>query len=655
MKPILNIKNLTIAFPSKTETNQVVHNISFQLNKNEILGIVGESGSGKSVTALSILGLLPKKKAVVSGKVEFENENLITCSEKQFRKIRGNQIAMIFQEPMSSLNPSLTCGYQVLEILLEHTKLSKTDAKVEVIKLFNQVKLPRAEQIYSQYPHQISGGQMQRVMIAMAIACKPKILIADEPTTALDVTVQKEIILLLKELQQETEMSVIFITHDLALISEIANRVLVMYKGNIVEQGLSEQVFKSPQHQYTKALIQSKPSLDVRLRVLPTIDDFLDTKFEEELLHRDSQRNTEIHRENKKANPCKSVESVSKEELLHKDSQRNTKIHKENKKANPCKSVESVSKEELLHRETQRNTEKHRENKKEECEEKKNENPKSKIQNSKFISAKERKQNHKLLYAKPPILEIKNLATYFTSKKNIVKAVDDISLKIYEGETLGLVGESGCGKTTLGRTIMGLEKATKGTILYQNKDITNLINKERKNLSKEIQIIFQDPFSSLNPRILVGEAILEPMLVHKLYNSDKERKEKVFEILEKVGLEKEHYYRYPHEFSGGQRQRIGIARTIALQPKLIICDESVSALDVSVQAQVLNLLNILKYHFNFTYIFISHDLAVVKYMADQLVVMNQGKIEEIGDADEIYANPEKEYTKALIDAIPKGI
>ncbi|MCF6349849.1 MAG: ABC transporter ATP-binding protein [Flavobacteriaceae bacterium] len=562
MNPILNIKNIVIAFPTKTEENKVVHNISFHLNKNEILGIVGESGSGKSVTALSILGLLPKKKAQYSGKVMFQEQNLITFSEKRFRNIRGNKISMIFQEPMSSLNPSLTCGYQVLEILLEHTNVSTSVAKKEVIKLFNQVKLPRAEQIFKQYPHQISGGQKQRVMIAMAIACKPKILIADEPTTALDVTVQKEIILLLRELQQETEMSIIFITHDLALISEIANRVLVMYKGVIVEQGNVEQVFKNPIHDYTKALIHSKPSLNVRLRILPTIDSYL---------------------------------VKNKQHLT------------------------------------------------------------SEIQNVKFISKKERENHHKILYAKPPLLEIKNLATYFTSKKHTVKAVDAVSLKLYEGETLGLVGESGCGKTTLGRTILGLEKATKGTILYQNKNITSLNKKERRKLSKEIQIIFQDPFSSLNPRILVGEAILEPMLVHGLYKSNKERKKKVFDILEKVGLDEAHYYRYPHEFSGGQRQRIGIARTIALQPKLIICDESVSALDVSVQAQVLNLLNDLKYDFKFTYIFISHDLAVVKYMADQLAVMNQGKIEEIGDADAVYANPKTEYTKTLIDAIPKGI
>ena len=579
LNPILKIKNLSIYFPSKTEENKVVYNISFNLNKNEILGIVGESGSGKSVSTLAILGLLPKS-AKIEGEFLFsfndKQIDLAKLTNKEFQTIRGNEISMIFQEPMSSLNPSLTCGYQVLEIILQHNKISKNEAKKQVIELFNKVKLPRAEQIFSQYPHQISGGQKQRVMIAMAIACKPKILIADEPTTALDVTVQKEIILLLKELQQETEMSIIFITHDLALISEIADEVLVMYQGNIVEQGKAEQVFKNPKHEYTKALIHSKPSLDVRLKVLPTIDSFLSEET------RDKKQEIRLN-------------EVNRAELSDFASLRET------------------------------------------------------------ITTKQRQKTHKELYSKPPLLEVNNLATYFNTKTSIVKAVDDVSLKIYKGETLGLVGESGCGKTTLGRTIMQLEKATKGSIIYKGKDLTKLSKKEIKSLRKEIQIIFQDPFSSLNPRILVGEAILEPMQVHKLYNSDKERKEKVFEILEKVGLDKSHYYRYPHEFSGGQRQRIGIARTIALQPKLIICDESVSALDVSVQAQVLNLLNKLKKDFNFTYIFISHDLSVVKYMADQLVVMNQGKIEEIGDADDIYANPKTEYTKSLINSIPKGI
>ncbi len=562
MKPILKITNLSISFPKKNQLNKVIHKISFDLFENKILGIVGESGSGKSVTSLAIMGLLPQKTVKINGEIVFNNTTLSQLNDKEFQQIRGKEIAMIFQEPMSSLNPSLTCGYQVLEILLAHTNLTKKEAKKEVLKLFNQVKLPRVTEIYNQYPHQISGGQKQRVMIAMAIACKPKILIADEPTTALDVTVQKEIILLLKELQQSTKMSILFITHDLALISEIADDVLVLYKGNIVEKGSTKNVFKNPKHEYTKALINAKPKLDIRLRVLPTVADYL------------SENPSILNEKNIKNN---------------------------------------------------------------------------------YISADERNEIHKKIYAQKPLLKITNLATYFTTKKSIVKAVDNVSFSIYPGETLGLVGESGCGKTTLGRTIMGLEKATQGSVFYKGKDITKIGKKERKNLAKDIQIIFQDPFSSLHPRMLVGEAILEPMKVHNLYNSNTERKEKVYEILRKVGLEKKDYYRYPHEFSGGQRQRIGIARTIALQPKLIICDESVSALDVSVQAQVLNLLNNLKTIFNFTYIFISHDLAVVKYMSDQLVVMQAGKIAEIADADEIYTNPKTNYTKTLIESIPKGI
>ncbi|MCL5126820.1 ABC transporter ATP-binding protein [Algibacter sp. L4_22] len=556
-KNILSVNDLSIAFNG----NEVIHNISFNLKENEILGIVGESGSGKSVSSLAILGLLPKKiSKITSGSIIYNEEDLTKLSSKAFKSIRGKKIAMIFQEPMSSLNPSMTCGKQVQEILLQHTNLSKKEAENETISLFEKVKLPDVKRTYTKYPHEISGGQKQRVMIAMAIACKPDVLIADEPTTALDVTVQKDIIKLLKELQAETKMSIIFITHDLALISEIANHVLVMFRGNLVEEGLVETIFKNPQHNYTKALINSRPSLDTRLKTLPTIKDFLEDTI-----------STEI------------------------------------------------------------------------------------------VTDEDRKQNHKKIYSKPPILEVINVEKeYFSSggffkKATSFKAVNNVSFKLYEGETLGLVGESGCGKSTLGNAILQLDKATAGQIIYKGTDITKLNKAETRKLRKEIQIIFQDPYSSLNPRIPVGEAIMEPMKVHGLFSSTKERKEKVIDILNRVGLSEDYFNRYPHEFSGGQRQRIGIARTIALQPKLIVCDESVSALDISVQAQVLNLLNELKEDFGFTYIFISHDLAVVKYMSDQLLVMNKGQIEELDDADIIYKSPKKDYTKKLIEAIPKGI
>ena len=557
---MLNIKNLSISFLQNKKIEAAVHDVSFSLYQNEILGMVGESGSGKSITSLALLGLLPKGIAKVNGAIFYNEENINTYSEKAFQKIRGRKIAMIFQEPMSSLNPTLTCGYQVAEILQQHTQFSKSEIYATVISLFEKVKLPRASSIFKAYPHQISGGQKQRVMIAMAIACKPEILIADEPTTALDVTVQKEIILLLKELQQEYGMSILFITHDLALVSEIADRVVVMYKGSIVEQGSTKEVFLNPQKNYTKALINSKPNLELRLHTLPTVTDFID-------------------------------ETVD-----------NTVYTKE-----------------------------------------------------------DRARFHEKIYQKTPLLEIRNLKKEFITKgawfqkDEVVKAVNNVSFQIFERETLGLVGESGCGKTTLGRTILHLEKATSGQVLFGGKDITQLSKTGLKKLRKDIQIIFQDPFSSLNPRITVGNAILEPMKVHGILSNKKERITYVLDLLKKVGLEEEHFNRYPHEFSGGQRQRIGIARTIALQPKLIICDESVSALDVSVQAQVLNLLNELKATFNFTYIFISHDLSVVKYMSDQLVVMNQGEIEEIGDADVIYKAPKTTYTKTLIAAIPKGI
>ncbi|GAB5400671.1 MAG: ABC transporter ATP-binding protein [Aureisphaera sp.] len=558
--PLLRIENLSISFGKKKELTKVVHGISFQLAQNEILGIVGESGSGKSVSSLAIMGLLPKRNSKVEGQLYFEDQELIEQSPIALRKMRGKDIAMIFQEPMSALNPSLKCGKQVAEILQHHLSYSSAEAKKETLSLFEKVKLPRPHEIYSSYPHQISGGQMQRVMIAMAIACKPKLLIADEPTTALDVTVQKEIIELLKDIQKDTGMSLIFISHDLNLVSQIADRVVVMYKGEIVEEGSVYSIFKLPKADYTKALLASRPSMEKRFKTLPTIASLKDKSF-------------------------------SPEEVL----------------------------------------------------------------------PQQRALKHKKLYTQTPILEVHNLKKEYYGNarmfgpKQVVKAVDDVSFSVFEGETLGLVGESGCGKSTLGKTILQLEKASEGAILYRGKNLSSLSAGEIRRLRKEIQLIFQDPYSSLNPRLTIGASLVEPMLVHQIGTSKKNREEKAIALLERVGLDESYFHRYPHELSGGQRQRVGIARTIALEPKLVICDESVSALDISVQAQVLNLLNELKEDFGFTYIFISHDLAVVKFMADQLLVMNNGKIEELGDADEIYAHPNSPYTKKLIEAIPKGI
>lgn len=558
---LINIEHLKISLLKDHNEYSIIKDSSFFINFNEIVAIVGESGSGKSITSLAIMGLLQKDVLkITDGYIHFNNQNLVALSDKDFQKIRGNAIAMIFQEPMSSLNPSMKCGKQVAEILKTHTNLSKTEIKDEVISLFEKVKLPEPKQTYHKYPHEISGGQKQRVMIAMAIACKPKLLIADEPTTALDVTVQKEILELLKELQQDTGMSILFISHDLALVSELADKVLVMYKGEIVEQGNVKHIFNTPKHNYTKALFNSRPSMETRLKVLPTVSNFINNTVD-----------------------------------------------------------------------------------------------------STIVSSSERKHRHDKIYSKTPLLEVIDLEKIYLSRQGFLrantqfKAVDKVSFNVYEGETLGLVGESGCGKSTLGNAILQLDKATSGIIKYKGIGITSLSPLQLRKLRKDIQIIFQDPFASLNPRLTVGKAILEPMKVHNIGNDDSERKTKVLDILKHVGLSNTDYNKYPHQFSGGQRQRIGIARTIALEPKLIICDESVSALDISVQAQVLNLLNNLKDNFGFTYIFISHDLAVVKYMADQLLVMNKGKIEELGEADLIYHNPQKDYTKKLIDAIPKGL
>jgi len=579
-RSLLEIKSLVTEFRTEEETVRAVNDISFTLNKGETIGIVGESGSGKSVTSLSVMRLIPNPPGkIAAGEILYHNEkgmaDLVQVSEKEMRNYRGNDIAMIFQEPMTSLNPVYTCGDQVAEAIILHQKVNKKEAKAITIDLFTQVELPRPEDMFDAYPHQISGGQKQRVMIAMAMSCNPSILIADEPTTALDVTVQKTILELMMQLQQKHDMGILFITHDLGVIAELADKVVVMYKGKIVEQGSVLDIFNNPQHPYTKGLLACRPPLNRRLKWLPTVADFM---------------------------------KVDAKGVMHE-------THK---------SVAEVT-------------------------------------DSLVISPEETAKRHEVLYQQKPVLEIKNLKTYFPINKGMfgkatsyVKAVDDVSFVVYPGETLGLVGESGCGKTTLGRTILKLVEPTSGQIIFEGNDLTNLNTKEMRGFRKELQIIFQDPYSSLNPRITIGEAIMEPMRVHGVFSSDKERKDRVLELLKRVNLLEQHFHRYPHEFSGGQRQRICIARSLALNPKFIICDESVSALDVSIQAQVLNLLNELKEEFNFTYIFISHDLSVVKFMSDRMIVMQQGKIVEMGNADEIYANPKTEYTKELINAIPKG-
>lgn len=557
---MLQITNLSIEFNSDTSANRAVDNVSLKLDKGMAIGLVGESGSGKSVTALAIMQLLPPQAKIISGQINFNNTNLFKLNKDGIRKLRGNNISMIFQEPATALNPVIRCGKQVVESIMQHQKVNKKIAYQQVISLFNKVNLPRPEDIYKSYPHQLSGGQKQRIMIAMAIANKPDLLIADEPTTALDVTVQKEIIVLLKSLRKEYGMGLLFISHDLGVISEIVDEVAVMYKGRIVESGNIKQVFEHPKHPYTIGLLACRPPTDKRIERLPEIDDYIGNK-------------------------------VVKTEVLsnHQD----------------------------------------------------------------------RINLHKLIYSKEPLLKVQNLEKKYSLSKNLfgkttsyLSAVDNVSFEVFPGETLGLVGESGCGKTTLGRSILRLIEPDSGSIFFNNSDIISLKPHLLKKQRKNINIVFQDPYSSLNPRMSIGSAILEPMKVHKLYGNDKQRKEEVINLLQKVGLKKEHYNRYPHEFSGGQRQRIVIARTLALNPKFIICDEAVSALDVSIQAKVLNLLNDLKKEFGFTYIFISHDLSVVRFMSDRIMVMKDGKIVEIGDADTIYNNPKSEYTKRLIASEP---
>lgn len=551
-----------------------------------MLAIVGESGSGKSVTSLAMMNLLSSTARILNGSIMFSFDdrppyNLLSMPEIKMRSVRGNQIAMIFQEPMTSLNPLMTCGAQICEPLILHKKLDKTTARSAVLKLFEKVLLPEPDRIYNNYPHQLSGGQKQRVMIAMAISCNPSLLICDEPTTALDVRVQKTILDLLKSLGKTENMGIIFITHDLGLVADMADRALVMLRGKIVEEGPVADIFNSPKHPYTRGLLLCRPALHSKGERLPVVSDFL------------GGNESEYH--------LNSVTGVKSDMPV------------DNTQADFRK-------------------------------------PDGDVANSKQESASEQNQS--------VLLELKDIHFRYSSGKNWlgiekhwIHAIQDINFKVYEGETLGIVGESGSGKTTLGRAMLGLNKPSQGTISYGGADLMLMSKSDLLEFRRNIQIVFQDPYSSLNPRLMIGPAIAEPLQVHESFKSSA-RKTRVLELLKKVDLQPEHFDRYPHAFSGGQRQRIVIARALVMNPKFVVFDESVSALDVSVQAQILNLINDLKQNMGFTAVFISHDLSVIRYICDRVLVMEKGRIVESGEVESVYRNPQTDYTRSLIDSIP---
>jgi peptide/nickel transport system ATP-binding protein len=573
MPDLLSIQHLGISFESEGQLTPGVTDLNLQVKRGEIVALVGESGSGKSITSLSILQLLPVPPArYTSGKILFTGRDgrtidLLKQEPGTLRRIRGAEIAMIFQEPMTSLNPVFTCGYQVAEAIRAHQKVSAEEARLRTIALFERVQLPDAEGMYHRWPHQLSGGQKQRVMIAMAMSSRPSLLICDEPTTALDVTVQKTILELIRQLQATEDMGVIFITHDLGVVAEIAHRALVLYRGKVVEEGPVKELFLHPRHPYTRGLLNCRPALHVKGERLPVVSDYLEGKEPAD----------------DAAGPREATRTVAG--------------------AGGAETPKGPTRDVLM--------------------------------------------------------RVEELRVWYPAKKTLLgkilrytKAVDDVSFEVFAGETLGLVGESGCGKTTLGRALLRLAEPTGGRIFFEGRELSALKGAELKPYRSRMQLIFQDPYSSLNPRLTVGPAIAEAMQVHGIGGSARQRKEEVIALLEKVSLGAEHYDRWPHEFSGGQRQRIVIARALALRPSFIVADESVSALDVSVQAQVLNLLNDLKAAFGFTVVFISHDLSVIRYISDRILVMNKGRIEEAGDAETIYRHPHSEYTKKLIAAIP---
>lgn len=560
----IKISNLSIAFPQADGQKVVVDDLCLKIPRGKTVGLVGESGSGKSITSLAIMQLLHQEAKITTGQISLqlkdnEKEQLLQMDAKQLRKLRGNKISMVFQEPMSALNPVMKCGKQIEEVLLIHQNLDKHILKEKVFSIMESVRLPDVNRVYKSYPHELSGGQKQRLMIAMAMANEPELLIADEPTTALDVSVQKTILDLIKNLKDQFNTSVLFITHDLGVVADIADEVAVMYQGKLVESGSVQQVLNHPIHQYTKALMACRPPLHIRPKRLPSVSDFMENERNEQVV---------------------------------------------------------------------------------------------------YISEEERKLNHQNIYKNEAILKIENLIVSYIIKKNLLgktsqkyQAVRSVNFELFKGETLGLVGESGCGKTSLSRALLGLIKSESGNIWWNRQDILQYSGREWSKFRQKMQIIFQDPYGSLNPAQTIGDTVMEPMIVHLNLSISEARKD-ALALLEKTGIAEEHFYKYPSEFSGGQRQRISIARALAMKPEIIICDESVSALDVSVQAQILNLLNNLKDEFQLSYLFISHDLSVVKYMSDRIIVMQEGEFVEIEEADKLYKNPKNEYTKMLISSIP---
>ena len=597
-QPLLQIQNLRTYFHTDEHTVKAVDDLSVEIQEGKTLGIVGESGSGKSVTSLSVMKLLSQTAQIESGSISFLGRDLVRLPEPEMRRIRGKEISMIFQEPMTSLNPVYTVGFQVMEALTLHQGISKNEARKRTIQLFDEVGIPEPDQRVDSYPHEMSGGQKQRVMIAMALSCNPKLLIADEPTTALDVTIQAQILDILRELRDRRGMSILFITHDLGVVAEIADDVAVMFRGKLVEYGSVLEIFSTPKHPYTRGLLSCRPRLDSKFKRLPTVEDYMEVTT-------DADGEVVVVERKLDSDRLKHFESAGRGRLLHTKPELEALGYALDIEV-ATTDTQTVGIDEL------------------------------------------------------PLLDVEGLHVHFPIRKGLfsrtvgyVKAVDGISFRVYRGQTLGLVGESGCGKTTSGRAILRLIEPTSGCVRFDGTEIGSLSPSQMRQMRNRLQIIFQDPYGSMNPRMTVQSTLVEPMKIQNIGVNAQDQRDRAVALLEEVGMEADHLPRYPHEFSGGQRQRICIARALTVEPEFIICDESVSSLDVSVQAQVLNLLKDLQEQRGLTYIFISHDLSVVKFMADMMAVMNEGKIVEFGPSENIYADPREDYTKRLIDATPK--